>query len=203
MPTSHTTVNRGATRTVATATLLYALALTGCTTRPVAGIPVPRPTTTSMTTPAATPTTTTATTRSSTPVKASGDDHAQALDTAKRWLAAYRGARWTDTPAAWIDRVRPLITDAMHTRNLELRAAGAGHDWRMFVERRCTSTVTDLDAVIPPEAPADTRTVHVQVAGTIRTTCTAARSPIADDPAAATVTMVLTTTGWRVDQRLY
>lgn len=202
MPNPHTAANRRAARRLAPAALLAALALTGCTTQPIAGIPVPQPPHPTTTTPATiTPNTTSA--RATTSTREPGEGRAQALEVAKRWLAAYRTDRWTDSPTAWIDRVRPLVTDSMHTRNRELRDAGVSHDWRTFVAQRCTSTTTDLDAVIPPEAPTDTHTLHVQIAATIRTTCPAATPPNTHEPAAATITLVLTTDGWRVDQRLY
>ncbi|MFL6118761.1 hypothetical protein [Actinophytocola sp.] len=120
-----------------------------------------------------------------------------------QWLSAYRSATWTDPdPAAWIDRVRPYVTDAMSTRNTALRDGGAGTDWAEFVDQRCESSVSDLAAVIPAEAPGTATVANVLVTGTVSTTCAAgpARS---DEQAAATLVVIKTATGWRVDQRLF
>lgn len=116
-----------------------------------------------------------------------------------RWLAAYRTATWTDPgPAAWIDRVRPYVTDAMHTRNTSLHDGNAGIDWADFVDQHCESTVSDLAAVVPAEAPGTATAANVLVTGTVNTTCTAgAARPV--EQATATLVVIATSTGWRVD----
>ena len=120
-----------------------------------------------------------------------------------RWLVAYRTATWTDPdPAAWIDRVQPYVTDAMHTRNTTLRNGNAGTDWTDFVDQHCESTVSELAAVVPTEAPGTTTAANVLVTGTVNTTCPAgAAQPV--EHAAATLVVVTTSTGWRVDQQLF
>jgi hypothetical protein len=120
-----------------------------------------------------------------------------------RWLAAYRTATWTDlSPAAWIDRVRPYVTDAMHTRNTTLRNGNAGTDWADFVDQHCESTVSELAAVIPAEAPGTATATNVLVTGTVNTTC-AAGSARPVEQAAVTLVVITTADGWRVDQRLF
>jgi hypothetical protein len=119
------------------------------------------------------------------------------------WLVAYHSASWTDgSPAAWIDRVRPYVTDPMHTSNETLRTGGGGTDWADYLRQHCTSTVTDTHAVIPPESPGTNTAANVLVTGTIHTTCTAGSSAQPTEQASATLVVVKTSTGWRVDQRL-
>jgi hypothetical protein len=116
----------------------------------------------------------------------------------------YRSAAWTDDgPSAWIDRVRPYVTATMNARNEAVRGAGGGADWATFVRRHCTSTVVDTAAVVPPEAPGTTSAANVQVIGIVRTTCSAGDPPYPTEQAAATLLVVKTTQGWRVDERLF
>jgi hypothetical protein len=126
------------------------------------------------------------------------------VQAAKQWLVAYRSADWTDTPSTWIDRVRPYVTDAMNTANNTLRNNTAGTDWATFVHNQCTSTVTDVDAVIPPESPGTDAIANVQVTGTITTTCRTGQAATPIEPTAATLVVVRQGDGtWRVDQRIY
>ncbi|KAA2245943.1 hypothetical protein F0L68_41010 [Solihabitans fulvus] len=139
------------------------------------------------------------------PTSSSGVGHAAtAEDVATRWLAALRAARWTDgSPAAWVDRVRPYVTDALHGRDQLLRDAGGGADWRAFVQGQCASTVTDLRAIRPPESPGTSSAAQVQVSGTVRTSCDAATAQVPAETATATLLIVQVPDGsWRVDQRL-
>jgi hypothetical protein len=125
------------------------------------------------------------------------------LTAAVGWLVAYHSASWTDaTPAAWIDRVRPYVTDALHASNETLRSGGGGTDWADYLRQHCTSTVTDTHAVIPPESPGTDTTANVHVTGTVHTTCTAGSPPSPTEQASATLVVVKTGRGWRVDQRL-
>jgi hypothetical protein len=135
------------------------------------------------------------------PVDAPGADTPQAV--AIDWMSAYRTATWTDpSPAAWIDRVRPYVTDAMNARNTTLRDGNAGTDWADFVDQHCESTVSELAAVVPTEAPGTKTATNVLVTGTVNTTCPAGTArPV--EQAAATLIVVKTATGWRVDQRLF
>lgn len=153
--------------------------------------------------PAATLPAPTAPTPSTPTTMALAPDPDDPLTVATSWLVAYHSASWTDSsPAAWIDRVRPYITDNMHASNETLRAGGGGTDWADYVRQHCTSTVTDTHAVIPPESPGTDTTANIQVTGTIHTTCTAGPAR-ATEPASATLVVVKTTTGWRVDHRLF
>jgi hypothetical protein len=131
-------------------------------------------------------------------------DTANPTDTAARWLIAYRSATWTDrTPAAWIDRVQPYVTATLHTANQSLRDAGGGTDWAQFIQQRCTSTVTDTTAIIPAESPGTDTAANVVVTGAVHTTCTAGTPTVPAEDASATVIVIKTANGWRVDQRLY
>jgi hypothetical protein len=210
-PTRHTTRHRaGRThrlRAVVVTKVLVAIALVamalvaGCTTSPPTTnptTPLPQPADTGRSA-ARTPPQSGAET--SAPVDVPGVDTPQAV--AIQWLSAYRSATWTDPdPAAWIDRVRPYVTDAKHTRDTTLRDGGAGIDWTEFVDQRCESSVTELAAVIPAEAPGTATAANVLVTGAVSTTCPAgiARSV---EQAAATLVVIKTATGWRVDQRLF
>lgn len=193
MPTPRTTRATSAS-ILATATALAALS--SCTSIPIAGTPTPAPPTT-------TPITTTPTASTTVAQPSLARDRAAAVANAKAWLTAYRGDQWTDSPTSWIDRVRPLVTTRMHTANLQVRDAAANHDWHTFVTSRCTSNVTDLDVVIPPEAPITPTTLNIQVAGTVRTHCATNSLATSEEPATATILMTLTPRGWLVDQRLY
>lgn len=98
--------------------------------------------------------------------------------------------------------MRPYVTDAMHTRNTTLREGNAGADWTDFVDEHCVSSVTELAAVVPAESPGTATTVNVLVTGTVSTTC----AESADRPteqASTTLVVTKTSTGWRVDQRLF
>lgn len=116
------------------------------------------------------------------------------------WLAASRFAAWDQPPTAWIDKVAPLVTGQVNTENQRLRSGSIGAGWAVFVENRCTATVVDAGAVIPPEAPATSKTVHVQVAGTVRTECETGPA-VPDEAAAATLTVAQTPVGWKVAGR--
>ncbi|MFL6118756.1 hypothetical protein [Actinophytocola sp.] len=184
------------------ATVLVAMTLlAGCTTTsPPASphIPLPQPADTGQSTARTPPLSGAETTP---PVDMPRVDTPQAV--AIQWLSAYHSATWTDpNPAAWIDRVRPYVTDAMHTRNTSLRDGGAGNDWTDFVSQRCRSNVSDPAAVIPAEAPGNSDTANVLVAGTVTTTC-ADGTDSSIEQASATLVVVKTSNGWRVDERLF
>lgn len=118
------------------------------------------------------------------------------------WLVAYRQASWTQPVTAWIARVRPYVTDKLYRSYLPLAGKGGGADWRTFVAGKCTATPGEVGGVIPPEAPHSAMQVFVQVGGTLHTTCTAGARP-PDEPLAATLTLLHTPAGWRVDARQY
>ena len=128
--------------------------------------------------------------------------NAAAESVAKAWLIGYRQAAWTQPVTAWIPRVKPDVTDRLYRSYLPLVGRGGGAEWTRFVAGKCTSTVTDTGAVIPPEAPHTPSMVHVQVAGLLHSACTTGTPP-ADEPLAATLTVIATATGWRVDAREY
>jgi hypothetical protein len=128
--------------------------------------------------------------------------NAAAESVANAWLIGYRQAAWTQPVTAWIPRVKPDVTDRLYRSYLPLVGRGGGAEWTRFVAGKCTSTVTDTGAVIPPEAPHTPTMVHVQVAGLLHSACTIGTPP-ADEPLAATLTVIATATGWRVDAREY
>jgi len=128
--------------------------------------------------------------------------NAAAESVAKAWLIGYRQATWTQPATAWIPRVKPDVTDRLYRSYLPLVGRGGGAEWTRFVAEKCTSTVTDTGAVIPPEAPHTPSMVHVQVAGLLHSACTTGTPP-ADEPLAATLTVIATAAGWRVDAREY
>lgn len=125
--------------------------------------------------------------------------------TAVAWLHAYRTLRFDDpAPTAWIDHVRPVVTDDLAATYEQYRAGGVGGDWAEFVARSCVSTVTDAGGVIPEEAPRTRSEVSVQVAGTLRTRCSDLEGERPDEALAATLTLALGDDGlWRVEQRLF
>jgi hypothetical protein len=113
---------------------------------------------------------------------------------------------WTDgTPTAWIERVRPFVTASLDAQDEQQYAdAGGGADWQAFVAQQCSSVVTDLGAVIPPESPGTATAVNVQVTGTVHTTCDAGQPENASENALATLVVTQDSDGsWRVSQRLY
>lgn len=182
---------------VAVATALVA----GCTSTPTTSANTPRsdPIGTARNTLRESPP---ANAEATTPTDVPGADTPQTV--AIRWLSAYHSATWTDPdPSAWIDRVRPYVTDTMHTRNTTLRDGSAGTDWATFVRLRCTSTVVDLAVIVPPESPGTPTTANVHVTGSVRTNCAAGPAPAPTELAAMTLVIVTTSHGWRIDQRLF
>ncbi len=135
---------------------------------------------------------------------AAADPDAAIEELATAWLVAYRTASFTGTADGWIDRTAAYVTDELRQQNDQLRRGGRGPGvaWQDFVDRRCTTRVVDGAAVIPPEAPRTDDTVHVQAAGTLRTTCAAGANP-PDEALAVTLTAVRTEDGWRIASRDY
>lgn len=128
------------------------------------------------------------------------------VDAAKDWLVAYRSISWTDgTPTAWIARVRPYVTATLAAEDeAQYADSGGGADWQAFVAQQCTSTVTDVGAVVPPESPGTAIAVNVQVTGTVRTTCDAGEPENPTEDASTTLVVTRDSDGsWRVTQRLY
>jgi hypothetical protein len=124
---------------------------------------------------------------------------------AMQWLIAYHSMSWSDhTPTAWITQVQPYVTPSLNRSDQQYADDGGGADWTDFVSKQCTSTVGDIGAVIPDEAPGTPTAVNIQVTGTVTTTCT---SGAPDDPAesvSATLVVVPGPNGsWLVNQRLY
>ena len=135
---------------------------------------------------------------------AAADPDAEIEELAAAWLVAYRTASFTGVADAWIDHTAPYVTEDLRQQNDQLRRAGRGSGvaWHDFVDRRCTARVVDVAAVIPPEAPRTDDTVHIQAAGTLRTTCANGANP-PDEALAVTVTAARTDVGWRIANRDY
>jgi hypothetical protein len=113
---------------------------------------------------------------------------------------------WTDgTPTAWIARVRPYVTAALDAQDEQQYAnTGGGADWQAFVAQQCTSTVTDVGAVVPRESPGTATAVNVQVTGTVHTTCDAGQPENPTEDTSTTLVVTHDSDGsWRVTQRLY
>lgn len=127
------------------------------------------------------------------------------VDVAQRWLAAYRSMSWIDgTPTAWIERVRPYVTATLDAHDEQYADAEGGADWRAVVAGECSSTVTDLGAVIPSESPGTATAVNVEVTGTVHTACDDGQVATPTETASATLVVIHLPDGsWRVDQRLY
>lgn len=138
------------------------------------------------------------------PSSVAPDSEAALEELAAAWLVAYRTASFTDAADAWIDRTTPYVTDDLRQQNNQLRRDGRGPGvaWQDFVDRRCTARVVGAAAVIPPEAPRTTDTVHIQAAGTLRSTCASGADP-PDEALAVTLTAVRTDAGWRIASRDY
>ncbi|MGH3827204.1 MAG: hypothetical protein ACRDQX_08520 [Pseudonocardiaceae bacterium] len=130
---------------------------------------------------------------------------ADPVTTATAWLRAYRGLQWTDSsPSAWVDRVRPYVGDDLAKEYDRAREGSAGSTWTAFVRDKCTATVSEVGAVIPPEAPRAPDSVYVQVAGTVLTECAAGQPPAPSEPVAATVEVRRSAGGrWVVSRRLF
>lgn len=127
------------------------------------------------------------------------------INAAKQWLIGYRSISWTDPkPSAWIDRIRPVITERLAAEYDRLRNGGGGADWNDFVQRRCTSSVANLDGTQPSENPGTAKSVTVLVSGEIKTTCTAGQPPTPTTRFATTLTVINSgSNGWRVDRQVY
>jgi hypothetical protein len=118
------------------------------------------------------------------------------------WLIAYLTTDYTKPPTAWIGAVAPYITQRLDhdDRRLLTTGHGGGAGWDDYVQQRCSTTVHDPAAVIPPEAPRGPTLTHVQVSATLTTTCEPDARTTTQD-VAVTLTVVLTRAGWRVDRR--
>ncbi|WP_143510614.1 hypothetical protein [Pseudonocardia sp. Ae717_Ps2] len=128
------------------------------------------------------------------------------LTTARRWLKASRSVNFTDPrPVTWTERVAPVLTGAAaqdNTATAQAPATGAG--WEQLVANRCSTTVSEIGAVIPPEAPRTDRQVYVQVTGAVRTGCEGDGLVAPPEHAAATLALAFGPDGlWRVSERLY
>ena len=131
---------------------------------------------------------------------------ADPLLSAVAWLRGYRTLSWTDSgPAAWSDRVQPVVTPQLGAQYRADRAGGGGAEWTDFVAQRCTTTVSGADAVIPAEAPRDDDAVYVQVTGDAVTTCATGTPPgTPTEHVAATLQLVRGTDQlWRVARRVF
>ncbi|GGM79348.1 hypothetical protein GCM10012275_57400 [Longimycelium tulufanense] len=124
---------------------------------------------------------------------------------AKEWLVAYRSVSWTDPrPSAWIDRIRPVITDRLAGEYDQYRDGNGGADWRTFVERHCTSKVENVNGTRPAENPGTDTAAPVLVSGAVKTTCANGEPPTPSEKVAATVNVLRGPDGgWRVDQQVY
>lgn len=127
------------------------------------------------------------------------------LATAQQWLQATVAVSAADPgPAAWLDRVEPVVTGPLAQQLREVPGAGpAGAGWEEFVARGCSTAVVDVGGTIPPEAPRSPTSVYVQVAGQQVTTCRGEdpADPVTE-PVAATVELRLDDGVWRVAQQL-
>lgn len=124
---------------------------------------------------------------------------------AERWLIAYHSLSWSNgSPTAWIDQVKPYVTPSLDATDQQDANAGGGADWSEFVAKQCSSTVTTVGAVIPPEAPGTATAVNVQVIGTVLTRCASGSPDTTTEPASASVVVVPGPKGtWLVNQRLF
>lgn len=176
------------------------LLLTACSGQPTSG--GTGPTTTQPSFNRATSTTTTATAPAPPPPAAPITDPVAA---AKQWLISYRSLTWTDPkPSAWIDRIRPAITDRLAADYDQLRTGSGGADWTTFVQRRCTSEVKDVDGTKPSENPGTDVSATILVSGQVTTTCTAGEPTTPSTKFSATLTVVKGTDGgWWVDRQVY
>lgn len=180
----------------------FAFLLTACTTQPT-GIST-GPTTTQPSFNRQTTSASSGTGIASTPPPPATPS-ADPVKTAKQWLINYRSISWADAkPSAWIDRVRPVITDRLAAEYDQLRDGSGGADWTDFVQRRCTSTVELVDGTRPSENPGTDTAVTVLVSGEITTTCAAGQPPTPTTRFAATLTVINSGgTGWHVDRQVY
>jgi hypothetical protein len=141
---------------------------------------------------------------SASPPPATPTSQPSAAEIATEWFVAYQSMRWTDTsPASWIDRVHPFVTESLHDSDAVLRGGTRGVDWTEFVAGRCSTSASDVDAVVPAEAPHTESLVYVQVIGTLHTACDRQTSMVVTTDAAATLAVIQTPRGWRVNERLY
>lgn len=189
---------RHSARTATTVVAASVTLLVGCTSPPA---PPARPGAGSATVSSARP----VTAAPSSPRGRSPTGMSSPVHVAEQWLATYRSTSWTDgTPTGWIERVRPYVTAALNAWDEQYADAAGGADWQAFVANQCTSVVTDLGAVIPPESPGTVTAINVQVTGTVHTACDAGQPESPTDTAAATLVVIEAPDGsWRVNQRLH
>ncbi|MGW1991470.1 hypothetical protein [Embleya sp. NPDC001921] len=123
------------------------------------------------------------------------------LAAASEWLTRYRSATWMDSTAtAWIDRVRPTVTDDLAGEYESFRN-GTASGWSDFVDRQCVTTAENVESTIPSEVPATETAAIVLVNGRIVTRCKGQHE--SSEEFAAVVGVVRTPDGsWRVDERV-
>lgn len=97
-----------------------------------------------------------------------------ALEVAESWVRARLASTWQDpTPAAWVDKVRPLVTDDF-AASLADSASGVSADapaWLNFVAQGCTANAVNLTGGVPPEAPKETGLRYVEISADVQTNC--------------------------------
>jgi hypothetical protein len=65
------------------------------------------------------------------------------------WLQAYRTLRYEEPVAAWVDRVRPVVTPALAAAYEHRRAGAPGPDWQRWI-----GSAGWLDAAMRPSRTA-------------------------------------------------
>ena len=86
------------------------------------------------------------------------------------------------------------MQDDLNKTDESVRAGGGGTDSTDFVRDRCTSTVTDIEFVIP-ESPGTDTAANVEVAGSVRRTCAGGVPAWPTEQASATLVVVKTAGG--------
>lgn len=78
---------------------------------------------------------------------------------------------------------------------------GAGAEWTTFVQNRCAARVRNAVGIVPPEIPATATSAHVQVSGSLVTTCKSGRAVPAEFIAATVLVIRVGPGRWLVAKR--
>ena len=94
------------------------------------------------------------------------------LAVARAWaIAAYSGSWHDPAPGTWTARTGGLVTGAEAAAERVAASGGGGVTWTQITTGRCVTTLRQLAAVLPSDAPAGTAVRVVYLSATQALTC--------------------------------
>lgn len=93
------------------------------------------------------------------------------LSAARAWAIAANSSSYLDpSPGAWTARAQALVTGAEAAAEQRQRTGGGGSTWTQIQTAKCVTTVQQLAATVPSDAPSgpDRRVVYLTAVTTLR-----------------------------------